>query len=29
MQLDSVATEVFQRVHAGTIKRVVIDAWEI
>lgn len=26
MQLDSIATEVFQRVHAGTVKRVVIDA---
>ena len=26
MQLDSVASEVFQRVRAGTVKRVVIDA---
>ena len=26
MQLDSVAAEIFQRVHAGKIKRIVIDA---
>lgn len=26
VQLDSIATEIFQRVRAGTVKRVVIDA---